>query len=59
MKRWLALLLLLLLGGGLFAYDIVSPIGGRSGAMGRVTTCAQDSLGIAEQSGRIVTPRRL
>ncbi|MGP1446257.1 MAG: hypothetical protein ACTTKO_01835 [Candidatus Limimorpha sp.] len=42
MKRWFAFLFLLSLCNGLYAYDIVSPIGGRSGAMGRVTTCAQD-----------------
>lgn len=41
MKRFFLLLFLLLIGKALLAYDIVSPIGARSGAMGRVTACTQ------------------
>ncbi len=41
MKRNVPLLLLALIVSKSYAYDIINPIGGRSAAMGRVTTCSR------------------
>lgn len=41
MKRTLALIIVLLLAGRLFAYDIINPVGGRAAAMGRSSVASQ------------------